>query len=100
MFDLDTYLRFAAALAAVLALILGLAWIARRRQALSGGGGGLRARRRLAVLETAALDARTRLALVRCDEREYLLAVGPHGVTPIPGPAPAAPAGLPESVAR
>ncbi len=90
MFDLETYLRFAAALAAVLALILSLAWSERWRQAMAGVGG--RPRRRLSVSETVPLDARTRLALVRCDAREYLLALGPNGVTRIAGPVSPPPA--------
>lgn len=103
MFDLETYLRFVAALAAVLALILGLAWIARKRQAMTGLGG--RPMRRLAVIETLPLDGRVRLTLVRCDAREYLLALGPDGVTRIDAPvssppALAVPPGATESTAR
>jgi flagellar biogenesis protein FliO len=57
---------------------------------MAGVGG--RPRRRLSVIETVPLDARTRLALVRCDAREYLLALGPNGVTRIAGPVSAPPA--------
>ena len=38
-----------------------------------------------AVVETAAIDARTRLALVRCDAQEYLLVLSPQGVTKLAG---------------
>ena len=94
---IETYLRFAGALAAVLALILGLGWVARRRQGSGITSRDGRARRRLAVVETAAIDGRTRLALVRCDTHEYLLVVTPNGVTPVPTAHPVPPARLPET---
>jgi flagellar protein FliO/FliZ len=82
--EFETFLRFGAALAGVLALILGLAWLARLRQPGGGALGALtaRGRRRLAIVETLPVDARTRLVLVRCDDQEHLLAVGPAGVAP------------------
>lgn len=98
--EFETLLRFGAALAGVLALILGLAWIGRLRQpGASGPLGALtaRGRRRLAVIEALPLDARTRLLLVRCDDREHLLAVGPGGVSPLSPPSMAQPANPPET---
>jgi flagellar protein FliO/FliZ len=98
--EFETFLRFGAALAGVLALILGLAWIARLRQPGAGGPLGAltaRGRRRLAVVETLPLDARTRLMLVRCDDQEHLVAVGPAGVSPLQPPRPAQPANPPET---
>ena len=95
MIDTDILLRFGLALAAVLALIGLLALVARLRLgsgALVGGG-----KRRLAVIESTALDGRTRLILIRRDDREHLIAIHPAGVTTIetgtPGatPGPAAP---------
>jgi len=73
--DLESYLRFVLALIAVLGLIGLIAWAARRFGLVPGGtiGGG----RRLAVLETMPLDGKRRLVLVRRDDREHLLLLGP-----------------------
>ena len=69
--------RVVAALVLVLGLI-GLAALVARRAGFGGaalrGGKG----RRLALVETLALDPKRRLALVRCDEREHLLLLGPN----------------------
>ena len=75
------YLRFVAALIVVLGLIVGAAWLMRRygfrmSQSLAGGGRG---QRRLAVLEALGLDPKRRLMLIRRDDREYLLLLGPAG---------------------
>ncbi len=73
--DAPVYLRFIASLVLVLGLILGLLWLLRR----FGVGGMVArpgARRRLAVVETMALDGRRRLVLVRRDDAEHLLLVG------------------------
>lgn len=75
--DLGTYLRFALALVFVLALIAALAW-AVRRFGLAGAIGVRRpgSRRRLALVETLAIDAKRRLVLVRRDGAEHLLLIG------------------------
>lgn len=76
--DLTGYLQFVAALAAVLALILLLAWAA-RRSGLAGKLGAVRGGRlprRLALIEAMPLDARRRLVLLRCDRREHLVLLG------------------------
>lgn len=75
--EFDSYLRFILALLLVLGLIAILAWILRR----FGFGGALRAdnRRRLQVLETTALGPRHRLVLIRRDQVEHLLLLGPQG---------------------
>jgi flagellar protein FliO/FliZ len=94
MIDFDILLRFGLALVAVLGLIGLLALVARLR--LGSGTLGVGGKRRLAVIETAALDGRTRLVLVRRDDREHLIAIHPAGVTTIetasPGPANPGPA--------
>ncbi|MBT3532640.1 MAG: FliO/MopB family protein [Rhodospirillaceae bacterium] len=73
------YLRFLLALLVVLGLIGGFAWIARR----TGVGGiqtGKRGRSdRLEVVEALSIDARRRLVIVRRDDREHLLLLGPDG---------------------
>jgi flagellar protein FliO/FliZ len=61
-----------AALAATIGAILLLAWIARR----SGLAAAARPGRRLAVIETVALDPRRRLVIARCDGAEALLLIG------------------------
>ena len=75
--DLDLYLRFLLALAAVLGLILALAWAVRR----FGPGARLlpvKGRlRRLSIQEVSTLDARRRLVLLRRDAMEYLVLLGP-----------------------
>ena len=78
--DLENYLRFLAALILVIALIGAAAWAARR----SGLAGRLpsvggRAARRLGVVEYMALDAKTRLVLVRRDDTQHLLLLGAAG---------------------
>jgi flagellar protein FliO/FliZ len=75
----ETYLRFTLALGFVVALILILAWIARR-----SGLGGLAIRpqgrkRRLAVVEGLILDPKHRLVIVRRDGAEHLLLLGAAG---------------------
>jgi flagellar protein FliO/FliZ len=73
--DLDGYLRFVLALVFILGLIGLMAWAA-RRFGLGHRGGGPFGRRRLAVVEVMALDARRRLVLVRRDAVEHLLLLG------------------------
>lgn len=72
--------RFVVALALVLALIAAATWFARRYLA-SGFIGNLGGRRRLSVIEYAMLDGKSRLVLVRRDDAEHLLVLGPSGAT-------------------
>lgn len=87
--EFDTYLRFLLALVFVLGLIAALTWAARR----FGFGGGINPLKgrasRLGVVETLALDARRRLVLVRRDDHEHLLILGPTGETVVEGGIPA-----------
>lgn len=75
--DLDTYFRFALALAFVVGLIGFIGWLARR---YGVGGGRITAKggrhRRLSVVEVQPLDAKRRLVLIRRDDVEHLLLVG------------------------
>ena len=79
--DLDVYFRFLLALVFVLGLIAALAWAARR----FGFGGNLVAMKgrnsRLAVVESLMIDAKRRLVLIRRDDREHLLIIGPTSET-------------------
>lgn len=75
-----SYLRIILALAFVLALIGLLGWILRRWE--SGRlAKGLAGARRMQVVEQLYLDAKRRLVLVRHDDAEYLLLLGPQGET-------------------
>jgi len=79
----ETYIKFVLALAVVLALIAVVAWLARRF------GFGLatptmpRSKRRLGVVESAALDTKRRLVLVHRDDVGHLLLLGPGSETVI-----------------
>jgi len=76
--EIETYVRFLAALVLVLALIGGFAWAARR----FGVGHALATTRgaspRLAVVEVKALDSRRKLVLLRRDTTEHLVLLGPN----------------------
>jgi flagellar protein FliO/FliZ len=52
-------------------------------------------RRRLQIVETLDLDPKTRAMLVRRDETEHLLVVGPHGTTHVERVEPSRPASEP-----
>ena len=79
MLDLESYIRFIAALGTVLALIGGSAWLLKRygfertpRRKKHHG-------RRLQILETKAIDTRHRLVLLSRDKIEHLVILGPAG---------------------
>lgn len=75
------YLRFLLALAAVVGLIAGAAWAARRfglAPKVSGMGGG-----RLGIVAVQSIDTRRKLVLVRRDDREHLIIVSPTAETVI-----------------
>lgn len=71
----EPYLRMVLALAAVVGLIAGAAWIA-RRSGLAGGRLGQRGKRRLSIVESLGVDSRRRLVLIRRDDTEHLLLIG------------------------
>jgi flagellar protein FliO/FliZ len=75
--DFDLYLRFALALILVLGLIALLAWVLRR----FGMGMKLAKGRRLSVVEVQSLGPRHRLILLRRDQAEHLVIIGPHSET-------------------
>jgi flagellar protein FliO/FliZ len=74
--ELLDWARALFALIATLALILGLAWVARRFGMLEAGKSG---EKRLKLSESLMIDPRRRLVIVRCDEREHLILCGPGG---------------------
>jgi len=76
--DLGEYLRFLLALVFVLALIVSIALLARRAgfgfpSAASKAPGS----RRLEVIEVTPIDGRRRMVLIRRDDVEHLLLLGP-----------------------
>lgn len=77
--DYELYMRSVLILIMLLGVILVAAVALRRfgptRHLMAGRG----ARRRLKVVESALIDGRRRLVLVRCDDRDHLLMIG--GVT-------------------
>jgi flagellar protein FliO/FliZ len=75
--DFDLYLRFALALILVLGLIALLAWLLRR----FGMGVKMSKGRRLAIVEAQMLGPRHRLMLIRRDDAEHLVIVGPGSET-------------------
>jgi len=76
--DAGVYVRFVLVLVLVIGLILGLAWLLKR----FGFGGALRAslgrKRRLSTIESAPLDGRHRVVLIRRDDVEHLVLIGPN----------------------
>jgi len=75
--DFDLYLRFALALILVLGLIALLAWMLRR----FGMGMKMSKGRRLGISEVQLLGPRHKLMLVRRDDLEHLVILGPAGET-------------------
>ncbi|MEQ8370358.1 MAG: flagellar biosynthetic protein FliO [Alphaproteobacteria bacterium] len=76
--DFTTIARFVLALFVVLGLIGVAAWLLRRFGAgILGRGQSFGRARRLGVVEQTSLDARNRLFLVRRDDAEHLILVGP-----------------------
>ena len=87
--------KFFAAFVFVIGLMLVVAWLVKRA---GFAGPILRAgqKRRLAVLESQAIDHRRRLVLVRRDGVEHLLLLGPdHALVVEGGIVPPAPAAAP-----
>jgi flagellar protein FliO/FliZ len=105
--DIVGLLRMIFALAVVLGLILGAAFLVRRyAPQLLARLEGVQGRRRLSVVETLVLDPARRLVLVRLDNEERLILLGegrelleprepaPPAETPAPPPAHTAAASL------
>ena len=79
----ESYFRFALALVLVLGLIGLTAWGARRLglvHPIAPRGGR---ERRLGIIETTVVDTKRRLILVRRDDVEHLVLLGPGGDTVI-----------------
>ncbi len=81
--DAHEFLRFAAALIFVLALMGGLTLVLRRFNHMQAGNIGLPRKRRLKIVEVLPIDGRRRLVLLRRDDREHLVMLGADGETVI-----------------
>jgi flagellar protein FliO/FliZ len=82
MADMETYARFLLGLVFVLGLILALSWAARRLNLVPGAIKlAQTGKRRLAIVEISAVDAKRRLVLVKRDNVEHLLLLGPTSET-------------------
>lgn len=77
---LPDFLKMIAALAFVVALMGGLA-ILIKRLGLAQGLPSSAAQKRLKVIESIPLDPRRRAVLLRCDDKDHLVILGPNGET-------------------
>lgn len=77
--DLESLLKFGAALAFVVAMIAAVAWIGKH---FVPGASGPQAgkRRRLQIVEILPLDTKTRAVLLRRDDTEHLVVIGPDSL--------------------
>ena len=74
--DLNTYVTFAVALLAVVALIYLVAWVMGRIGVVHRMAGRPGKQRRLQVKESLALDAKRRAVILSCDGEEHLIVLG------------------------
>jgi len=78
--DVLLYLKFLSGFVFVIALMLLLSWVLKK----AGGVGGAllqKSEKRLKIVEFLPLDHKHRLVLVRRDNREHLLVIGPESET-------------------
>ncbi len=90
--DFVTYFKAFLGLAIVLGLILGLSYLLKRMGFGDGMRGPLGRKRRLATVEAAMLDSRHKVILLRRDDVEHLVLVGPNTSQIIETGIPAPPA--------
>ncbi|MEO0399764.1 MAG: flagellar biosynthetic protein FliO [Pseudomonadota bacterium] len=76
------FAQFGFALAVVLILLGGAAFLA-QKLGLTKGAGGFSRKRRLALIEVLPIDAKRRAAIVRCDDREHLIILNANSATVI-----------------
>lgn len=75
--DAEVYLRFALALIVVVGMIFAVTWVMKRLGVGNNAMGPLGRKRRLRTIESATIDGRHRLLLVRRDNVEHLVLIGP-----------------------
>ncbi len=107
--DFALYLKAFLGLAIVLGLILGLSAALKRLGFGDGLRGPLGRKRRLSTVEAVMIDARHKAVLLRRDEVEHLVLIGPNtsqviergipapAAPPVPGDTPAADPHAPET---
>ncbi len=78
--DLYDYLKFIFALIFVLSLMGGLALIA-KKLGVGGDLSNIPTKKRLKIVDVLQLDARRRAVLIKRDETEHLVILGPNGET-------------------
>ncbi|MEE2692506.1 MAG: flagellar biosynthetic protein FliO [Pseudomonadota bacterium] len=88
--DILDFSRIFFALIAVLGMI-GLCAMIARKAGLAQNALQFAKRRRLAAVESLALDARRRAVILRCDGREHLVILGPTSETVVEKDIPPAP---------
>lgn len=99
MIDLGLVLRAAVALVFVLALIAGATWLTRRYFG-SAVFTGLTGQNRIGIVQSLNIDGRSRLVLLRRDDAEHLIVVGPSGATVVEANIPVAPSSGKEREAK
>ena len=78
--DFPQFLRLILAMAFVLSLMGGLAFLL-KKLGLSTGSTPVKGQRRLKVIEALALDPRHRAVLLQRDDKQHLVILGPNGDT-------------------
>ena len=95
--DITTYIKAFLGLAIVIGLIMGFAYVLKRMGFGDALRGPLGRKRRLSTVEAVMLDSRHKAILLRRDDVEHLVLVGPNTSQVIeqgiPAPPPAAPPG-------
>lgn len=79
--ELPQILRLVLALAFVLALMGGLAYVIKRLGLSTGMAATNGGKRRLKIVEALPLDARHRAVILQRDDKEHLVILGPNGET-------------------
>jgi flagellar protein FliO/FliZ len=87
--DFANYLKFFFVLVFVLSLIGLMAWLGRRLGGFPGVPNRKGNARRLQAVESLSLDARRRVILVRRDDVEHLIVLGPNSETVVETGIPA-----------
>ena len=72
------YLKFLFALLFVIGLIGGLALLAKRFGLGNRGPTSKSKTKRLSILETLPLDPKRRVMLIKCDDQEHMVLIGPN----------------------
>jgi flagellar protein FliO/FliZ len=93
------YIKFAAALVFVLALMLALSFVMKRLG--PGGSSALLStgKRRLKIVESLPLDGRRKAMIVQRDDQQHLVILGPTGETVVETNIPAPAEGTHDKVA-